>query len=111
MQQEGRGIGLSNKIRAYMLQESGVDTYDANVLLGFQPDERQYEIAAAMLTKLAVKSVRLVTNNPMKIRELEKYGIKVTERVGLEIPPNEHNRAYLIAKKRFGHFLSLDNHV
>jgi 3,4-dihydroxy 2-butanone 4-phosphate synthase/GTP cyclohydrolase II len=111
MQQEGRGIGLTNKIRAYMLQDSGVDTYNANVLLGFQPDERQYEIAAAMLTKLAVKSVRLLTNNPMKIRGLEKYGIQVMERVGLEVPPNEHNRAYLTAKKRFGHFLSLDSHA
>jgi 3,4-dihydroxy 2-butanone 4-phosphate synthase/GTP cyclohydrolase II len=76
--------------------------------LGFEPDERHYELSAAMLTKLKVKSIRLLTNNPEKIEELEKYGMKVTERVPLEIPPNEHNHGYLETKRsRFGHLLSL----
>ena len=108
MQQEGRGIGLTNKIKAYMLQDLGSDTYDANLVLGFKPDERQYELSAAMLSKLEVKSIRLLTNNPQKVKDLQKYGAKVEERVSLEISPNEHNRAYLEAKKdRFGHILSL----
>ncbi len=95
MQQEGRGIGLTNKIKAYMLQDSGSDTYDANVGLGSKLDERQYELSAAMLSKLEVRSIRLLTNNPRKVRELRRYGVKVEERVPLEIPPNEYNRAYL----------------
>jgi 3,4-dihydroxy 2-butanone 4-phosphate synthase/GTP cyclohydrolase II len=108
MQQEGRGIGLQNKIKAYMLQERGIDTYDANVLLGFNPDERQYEISAAMLAKLQVKSVRLLTNNPDKIQGLQQYGVTITERVPLEIPANKHNRFYLLTKqKRLGHLLHL----
>jgi len=110
MQQEGRGIGLQNKIRAYMLQDTGLDTYDANVFLGFKPDERQYEIAAAMLTKLEIKSIRLLTNNPVKIRELEKYNINIKERVKLEVQVNEYNRSYLLTKKkRLGHLLSLND--
>ncbi len=109
MQQEGRGIGLTNKIRAYMLQDRGLDTYDANVHLGFEPDERDYELAAAMLKKLDIKSVRLLTNNPEKIEGLERFGIKVEERLPLEIPPTEHSRGYLEVKKsRFGHELSLE---
>lgn len=108
MQQEGRGIGLTNKIKAYMLQDQGADTYEANVYLGFKPDERHYELSAAMLSKLKVKSIRLLTNNPEKIKELESYGVKVTERVPLEIPPNIHNIDYLKTKKtRFGHLLSI----
>ena len=109
MQQEGRGIGLSNKIKAYMLQESGLDTYDANVFLGFHPDERQYEIAAAMLQKLEVSSIRLLTNNPDKIRGLTQFGVNVVERLRLEVPPNKHNHFYLLTKKeRLRHLLSLE---
>jgi 3,4-dihydroxy 2-butanone 4-phosphate synthase/GTP cyclohydrolase II len=109
MQQEGRRIGLSNKIKAYMLQESGLDTYDANVFLGFQPDERQYEIAAAMLQKLEVASIRLLTNNPSKIQGLTKFGVHIAERLALEVPPNEYNHFYLLTKKeRLNHLLSLD---
>jgi GTP cyclohydrolase II len=108
MQQEGRGIGLKNKIKAYMLQDLGSDTYDANLILGFKPDERQYELAAAMLRKLDVKSIRLLTNNPNKIRELERFGVKVEKRVSLEISPNKYNKTYLKTKKtRFNHILSL----
>lgn len=109
MQQEGRGIGLTSKLKAYMLQDLGSDTYDANVSLGFKPDERQYELAAAMLSKLRVRNIRLLTNNPQKVKELQKYGVKIEERVPLEIPPNQYNRAYLETKKaRFGHLLSLN---
>lgn len=108
MQQEGRGIGLTNKIKAYMYQDRGADTYDANLLLGFQPDHRTYELAAAMLRKFQIRSIRLATNNPQKIRELEEFGVKVTERKPLEIPANRFNRFYLETKKeRFGHILTL----
>lgn len=109
MQQEGRGIGLTNKIRAYMLQDAGSDTYEANIDLGFKPDERQYELAAAMLSKLKVKSIRMLTNNPEKIKELENYDVAVEKRIPLETRPNRYNRRYLQAKKeRFGHLLSLN---
>jgi GTP cyclohydrolase II len=108
MQQEGRGIGLKNKIKAYMLQDLGSDTYDANLILGFKPDERQYELAAAMLRKLDVKSIKLLTNNTRKVKELESYGVIVKERIPLEITPNKYNQSYLqTKKKRFGHLLSL----
>ncbi len=110
MQQEGRGIGLANKIRAYMIQDHGSDTYDANVYLGFEPDERRYEIAAAMLRKLEVRDIRLLTNNPKKIEELRKYGVMISQRVSLETSPNNYNRLYLMTKKtRFGHLLSIDS--
>jgi 3,4-dihydroxy 2-butanone 4-phosphate synthase/GTP cyclohydrolase II len=109
MQQEGRGIGLTNKIKAYMYQDRGVDTYDANLLLGFLPDLRQYELAAAMLKKFGILSIRLLTNNPQKIHDLEQFGVKITERIPIEIPPNSFNRYYLETKKdKFGHLLSLD---
>lgn len=109
-QAEGRGIGLVNKLRAYALQDAGYDTYDANIALGFKADERDYEIPAAMLAKLGVKSVRLMTNNPEKVAELEKHGVRVSERVQHELPPHDHDRAYLETKKeRFGHFLELDH--
>ena len=109
MQQEGRGIGLTNKIRAYMLQDAGSDTYEANIDLGFKPDERQYELAAAMLSRLGLRSVRLLTNNPDKIRELESFGVAIKERIPLETRPNKYNRAYLQTKKnRFGHLFRLD---
>jgi 3,4-dihydroxy 2-butanone 4-phosphate synthase/GTP cyclohydrolase II len=111
-QAEGRGIGLVNKLRAYALQDGGYDTYDANVALGFGADERDYAVPAAMLRKLGISSVRLMTNNPEKVEELERHGIKVAERVQHELPSQEHDRAYLETKKeRFGHFLELDHSV
>ncbi|MHA2175837.1 MAG: GTP cyclohydrolase II [Candidatus Hodarchaeales archaeon] len=107
MQQEGRGIGLLNKLRAYALQDSGYDTYDANVALGFDADQRDYEVAGEMLRTLGVKSVRLITNNPEKIKQLQEY-IQITERVPLELKPSEYSVKYMETKKnRFGHFLSL----
>ena len=108
MQQEGRGIGLVNKIRAYQLQDAGFDTYDANLHLGFEPDERDYEVSATMLDKLGIQSVRLLTNNPDKVKQLERYGVEVTERVPLEVPAQEHDERYMRTKKeRFGHKLRL----
>jgi GTP cyclohydrolase II len=108
MQQEGRGIGLTNKIKAYMYQDQGVDTYNANILLGFPPDSRQYEIAAAMLRKFNISTIRLLTNNPQKIHDLEEFGLKIKTRIPIEIPPNSFNRFYLETKKnKFGHLLSL----
>lgn len=109
-QAEGRGIGLVNKLRAYALQDGGYDTYDANIALGFKADERDYAIPAAMLKKIGIKSVRLMTNNPEKVTELEKHGIAVLERVQHELPAHEQDKAYLETKKeRFGHFLKLDH--
>ena len=108
MRQEGRGIGLVNKIRAYALQEQGLDTVDANRALGFRDDERDYSIAAHMLTSLNVGSIRLMTNNPDKIGQLEKLGIKVTGRIPHVMPANEFNRFYLETKAaRSGHQLDL----
>jgi GTP cyclohydrolase II len=102
--QEGRGIGLMNKLRAYRLQDQGFDTIDANERLGFEPDERLYDSAARMLKLLGYDSVRLMTNNPDKIRALESAGIKVVERVQHSFPDNAHNRDYLATKaKRGGH--------
>lgn len=107
--EEGRGIGLVNKLRAYAIQDRGFDTLEANVLLGFRPDERDYKIPAEMLKRIGVRSVRLMTNNPEKVQELEKYGIRVTERIRHEPPVQEHSRRYLETKKeRFGHMLHLD---
>jgi len=109
MQQEGRGIGLTNKIKAYIFQDRGTDTYDANLLIGFPPDQRTYELAAAMPTKFRISSIRLLTNNPQKIRDLEEFGVKIKERIPIETPPNVYNRFYLETKKdKFGHILSLD---
>ncbi len=106
LRQEGRGIGLANKIRAYALQEEGVDTMDANLQLGFGADERDYVVAADMLHALGVRSVRLLTNNPDKVAQLRHHGVDV-ERVAHEVIPSEHNRAYLECKaQRFGHLLS-----
>jgi 3,4-dihydroxy 2-butanone 4-phosphate synthase/GTP cyclohydrolase II len=108
MQQEGRGIGLTNKIKAYMYQDTGVDTFDANLLLGFPPDPRTYELAAAMLKKFRIMSIRLLTNNPQKIRDLTRFGVKITDRIPIEVAPNSFNRFYLETKKeKFGHLLSL----
>jgi 3,4-dihydroxy 2-butanone 4-phosphate synthase/GTP cyclohydrolase II len=109
-QAEGRGIGLVNKLRAYALQDSGYDTLEANVALGFRPDERDYAIPAAMLKRIGVTSVRLMTNNPEKVAELERHGIVVDERVQHELPAHEHNQFYLETKReKFGHLLSLDH--
>ncbi len=104
--QEGRGIGLINKLRAYRLQDQGFDTIDANERLGFEADERLYGIAARMLGLLGYKAVRLLTNNPEKVAALEASGIKVAERVPHAFPDNEHNRAYLKTKaEKAGHIL------
>ncbi len=107
LRQEGRGIGLANKIRAYELQEQGYDTVDANLLLGFAADERDYAVAAAMLRTLGVASVALMTNNPDKIQQLSLEGIEVSRRLAHEVPSNPHNRAYLATKaRRSGHLLT-----
>src|SRR5512142_1381395 len=106
LRQEGRGIGLVNKVRAYALQDHGLDTVDANLALGFRDDERDYAIAAHMLASLDVSSVQLMTNNPDKIRQLEQHGIRVAARVPLVVRPNEHNRFYLETKAvRSGHYI------
>ncbi|MCQ9208045.1 MAG: bifunctional 3,4-dihydroxy-2-butanone-4-phosphate synthase/GTP cyclohydrolase II [Omnitrophica bacterium] len=106
MRQEGRGIGLANKIRAYALQEQGLDTVEANHALGFGADLRDYGIGAQILVDLGLKNIRLLTNNPKKIVGLEGYGLKVTESIPLEIEPNSLNRDYLRAKKnKLGHIL------
>ncbi len=109
MQQEGRGIGLVNKIKAYQLQDAGFDTYDANLHLGFELDERDYEVSAAMLRKLGVKSTRLLTNNPDKVKQLRSYGTTINATVPLELPVHEFDEEYRgTKKKRFGHQLKLD---
>lgn len=106
LRQEGRGIGIANKIRAYSLQDRGLDTVDANRRLGFADDERDYGHAASMLRALGVDEVRLLTNNPDKVEGLEAAGIKVVERVAHQMPANPHNADYLATKrKRSGHFL------
>lgn len=106
LRQEGRGIGLANKIRAYALQDQGMDTVEANLALGFRDDERDYAIAAHMLSSLGISSVQLMTNNPGKVRQLEQYGVKVSERLPHLLPPNPHNRFYLETKaQRSGHFI------
>jgi GTP cyclohydrolase II len=106
LRQEGRGIGLANKVRAYALQDRGVDTVDANQRLGFGDDERDYAHAAAMLRALGATEVRLLTNNPAKVSGLEAAGIKVAERVPHQMPANPHNADYLATKrKRSGHLL------
>jgi 3,4-dihydroxy 2-butanone 4-phosphate synthase / GTP cyclohydrolase II len=106
MKQEGRGIGLLNKLKAYELQDSGLDTVEANIKLGFKPDLRDYGIGAQILVDLGVRKMKLMTNNPKKIIGLEGYGLKVVERVPMEINPNEKNIVYLkTKKKKMGHML------
>jgi 3,4-dihydroxy 2-butanone 4-phosphate synthase/GTP cyclohydrolase II len=106
MKQEGRGIGLLNKFKAYELQDSGLDTVEANIKLGFKPDLRDYGIGAQILVDLGVRKMKLMTNNPKKIIGLEGYGLKVVERVPMEINPNERNIVYLkTKKKKMGHML------
>lgn len=108
MRQEGRGIGLSNKIKAYALQEQGRDTVQANEELGFKADLRDYGIGAQILVDLGVKKMRLLTNNPKKVIGLKGYGLEITERVPLEIKPNENNQRYLETKRdKLGHFILL----
>ena len=106
MRQEGRGIGLANKMRAYELQDQGKDTVEANVLLGFAPDERDYGIGAQILSDLGLSSIRLLTNNPAKRAGLEGYGLSITERVPLVMPVNEYDRNYMKVKSaKMGHIL------
>ncbi len=108
LRQEGRGIGLGNKIRAYALQEQGADTVDANLRLGFAADARQYHVASEMLADLGVASVAVLTNNPAKVEALRADGVVVTRRVPMEIEPNQHNRGYLDTKRdRMGHIIRL----
>lgn len=109
LRQEGRGIGLINKLHAYRLQEQGLDTVDANVKLGFAPDRRDYGIGAQICRDLGLRNVRILTNNPKKISRLEVYGIKVVEQIPLQAKPCKHNIGYLRTKKqRFGHVLDGD---
>ncbi len=106
MRQEGRGIGLINKIRAYALQDRGLDTVEANLALGFRDDERDYAVAAHMILSLDVRSIRLMTNNPAKISQLTRYGVRVEGRIPHVMPPNPHNRFYLETKAtRSGHWI------
>ncbi|MEY8875689.1 MAG: GTP cyclohydrolase II [Leptothrix sp. (in: b-proteobacteria)] len=105
LRQEGRGIGLVNKIRAYALQEAGADTVEANRLLGLPDDARNYRVAGELLRGLGVRRVRLMTNNPAKLAALQATGIDVVERVPVHIEPNAHNRGYLLTKaRRMGHY-------
>ena len=106
---EGRGIGLLNKIRAYALQDEGFDTVEANLELGFKPDQREYGVAAQILKDLGLKQIRLMTNNPLKIDGLEEFGIAVSKRIAVEMPARKSNLKYLSTKqKKLGHFLSLE---
>jgi GTP cyclohydrolase II len=108
LRQEGRGIGLLNKLKAYALQDRGLDTVEANLALGFRDDEREYSIAVHMLSNLKVRSLRLLTNNPRKLEELGRFGVRISERVPHVIPPNEYNRLYLETKEsKSGHRLGL----
>ena len=110
MRQEGRGIGLINKLRAYELQEQGLDTVDANLKLGFPADLRDYGIGAQMLKDLGVRHIRLLTNNPRKIKGLEGHGLEVVERVPIQMEAGEDNSRYLQTKQaKLGHMLSMES--
>ncbi len=109
IRQEGRGIGLVNKIKAYALQDQGLDTVEANEELGFKPDMRSYGIGAQILVDLGVRKMKLMTNNPKKMVGLDGYGLRIVEQVSIEVPANEYNRCYLECKKlKMGHLLNVD---
>lgn len=111
LNQEGRGIGLMNKMRAYKLQEEGMDTVDANLCLGFKADERDYGVGAEILRQIGVRKMRLITNNPVKRIGLESYGLTITENISIEIEPNNYNSRYLHTKaERMGHTLNFKKH-
>ncbi|OGO18701.1 MAG: bifunctional 3,4-dihydroxy-2-butanone 4-phosphate synthase/GTP cyclohydrolase II, partial [Chloroflexi bacterium RBG_16_50_11] len=108
MRQEGRGIGIHNKIKAYALQDKGMDTVEANLSLGFKADQRDYGVGAQILADLGVRNMRLMTNNPKKMSGLESYGLKITEQLPITTKPNPHNRCYLQTKqKKLGHLLKI----
>jgi 3,4-dihydroxy 2-butanone 4-phosphate synthase / GTP cyclohydrolase II len=108
MRQEGRGIGIHNKIKAYALQDKGLDTVEANISLGFKADQRDYGVGAQILVDLGIKNMRLMTNNPKKMSGLQSYGLKITEQLPLTTKPNEHNRRYLRTKQeKMGHLLDV----
>lgn len=109
LRQEGRGIGLINKLKAYHLQDQGMDTLDANLALGFEGDLREYHIGAQMLKDLGLQSLHLLTNNPDKVEQLEKYGITISSRISIEIEANPYDSFYLETKKnRMGHILNME---
>jgi 3,4-dihydroxy 2-butanone 4-phosphate synthase/GTP cyclohydrolase II len=106
LRQEGRGIGLHNKLRAYKLQDEGLDTVEANEKLGLPPDRRDYGVGAHILRDLGVRQLRILTNNPKKVNRLEVYGLKIAEQLPIEIAPNDYNADYLRTKKqKLGHHL------
>jgi len=109
MRQEGRGIGLHNKLRAYRLQEGGMDTVEANLALGFKEDLREYGIGAQILADLGLTRIRILTNNPKKITGIESYGLEIVEQVPIVAPVNPHNREYMNTKvRKMGHLLPID---
>ncbi len=112
LHQEGRGIGLINKIKAYALQDQGMDTVEANEKLGFKPDMRDYTPGAEILADLRIKKIRLLTNNPKKIQGLEKYGLEIVERIPLQISPTKDNEKYLrTKKKKLGHMIDIGGFI
>ena len=109
MRQEGRGIGLLNKLKAYELQSQGMDTVEANLALGFGEDMREYYIGAQILRDLGVKTLKLLTNNPDKVYQLEDFGMEITQRVQIEVPTNKFDAFYMLTKKnKMGHYLNLE---